>query len=1262
MYLKNLTALGFKSFADKTSLDFQPGVTAIVGPNGCGKSNVSDALRWVLGEQSAKALRGSGMADVIFNGTDKRKALSMAEVSLTIGGIDVDQLKTAGVDLPFNEVTVTRRIFRDGGSEYFINKVSCRLRDIQQLFMGTGMGRASYGIMAQGNITQLISSKADDRRTVFEEAAGITRFKGQKKEALRKLDYTEQNLLRVSDTIREVKRQIGSLQRQASKAQRYKEVASELQSLESQLACYQLVNLQDSVQQSQKSISDFKGKSDDFSETIADGERQINEARQQRAAIEKQVSDAQEKGGNLQAELERLESRIQFSRERIIELDEQVSKAHEEIAEAEQRSSNSEQELVEITDKLGTADIAVADKRRIVEEKQTACKAIEQELNQRQEALNQAQTESFSVAQELTRVRNELNNLDLQKRGNMVRLEKLSAEKLQLEEEQLRLHERLGEFSSDVESRKSNAQNRLGTVEERQHRLIELEENLVKITADLDDLLRTQAEKRSRLNVLEQLQASNEGVSAGVQAALKESKSALGLLADQIDVPEELVFAIETALGRHLQMIITSKITDAKTILHLLTEGKKGRADIVALDFLSKKELFKIDQIKIEELGGVCAFSCVSSDDSLKPLLNLLLGRLVIVPDLNSAILGWEKNRDLDFVTKEGELLSRHGVLSGGRGNGSASASLLARKNEITDLKKELDGLGGIVSERSKEKGDLQAEQISLKAGLQQVQNELRQQEVSIATSEGELKALQNSQRVLEQKIESVTFELNGLGDQESEGSGKRDQLAAEMVSLEERERVSGKSVDEVINVVEGLRGKRDIANAELTDAKVGLASEEQLLASFKRQLDPLKLRLDELRQRVNQRRRDIDGAGEKKAQTESEISNSIQRIDLVRVEREQSSQAVAKMLEQKIEADQKVEKREESLRSVRTELSTSQERRSQLEVELAQNNMMVENLCERMQEKYQIDLRDVKTEYLKTSEKDSGEVEVIFSTADEMQAEGLETDWSCVEKKVSELQDRVERMGPVNLVAIEEYEETEERYKFLTTQHDDLIKAKEQLLDVIEQINNETTQMFKVTFEQIRENFRQLFKEVFEGGKADLVLVDEEDMLNSGIEIVARPPGKKLQNISLLSGGEQTMTAVSLMFSIYQVSPSPFCVLDELDAPLDESNINRFIRVLKRFINHSQFLVITHNKRTISMADTLYGVTMQEHGVSKIVSARFQKTEREEDATGGRETKPVKSRVSSSKAAKSKEEVTKESSEGNDGDNDADDVITMGK
>ena len=545
---------------------------------------------------------------------------------------------------------------------------------------------------------------------------------------------------------------------------------------------------------------------------------------------------------------------------------------------------------------------------------------------------------------------------------------------------------------------------------------------------------------------------------------------------------------------------------------------------------------------------------------------------------------------------------------------------MLARKNEIADLEKELEGLGETVNKHSREKGDLQAEQTTLQAGLQEDQNKLRQQEVAIATSEGELKALENSQRVLAQKIEAVTFELDSLAGQESEGGGKRDQLAAELVSLEEKERTSGKSVEEVGAVVEGLRGKRDEANTELTEAKVGLASEEQLLASFKRQLDPLRVRIDELKQRVAQRRADIEAAGEKKTQTENDISTSTQRIEAVKDEREQSSQAIAGLLEQKTAADQKVEEREESLRSVRAELSESQERRSQLEVELAQNNMMVENLCERMEAKYQIDLREVEVQHLKTTETDSGEVEITLATLEEMEAEGVETDWESVEDKVAELQDRVDRMGPVNLVAIEEYEETEERYEFLTTQHDDLVKAKEQLLEVIEQINTETTDMFKATFEQIRDNFRTLFTEVFEGGKADLVLVDEEDVLSSGIEIVARPPGKKLQSISLLSGGEQTMTAVSLMFSIYQVSPSPFCVLDELDAPLDESNINRFIRVLKRFINHSQFLVITHNKRTISMADTLYGVTMQEHGVSKIVSARFQKTERDEDASGARE------------------------------------------
>ena len=1248
VYLKNLTALGFKSFADKTSLDFQPGMTAIVGPNGCGKSNVSDAVRWVLGEQSAKALRGSGMADVIFNGTDNRKALGMAEVSLTLGGIDTDQLKAAGVDLPYNEVTVTRRIFRDGASEFFINKVACRLKDIQQLFMGTGMGRASYGIMAQGNITQIISSKPDDRRAVFEEAAGITRFKSQKKEALRKLDYTEQNLLRASDTIREVKRQIGSLQRQAGKARRYKEFMDELQNLESQFARHQLGEFQETIRQCEQAISKFKGRADDFTGTIEREEASIDQARQQRGVIEKQVNEAQEKGANLQAERERRESRIQFSHERIQELDEQETKAHEDIAQAEQRRSEAEQELAELEGKLGNTDNTVGDKRRAVDEKQATCDALEEELGQRQEALRQAQSESFSVAQELTRVRNEINSIDLQKRGNTVRLEKLSSEKTQLEEEESRLRERLGQFSSDVESRRSTAQSHRGTVDERQQRLAELQGLLAKLTGELDELLRVQAGKRSRLNVLQQLQASNEGVSAGAQAAISESEAALGLLADQIRVPEEHVVAVEAALGRHLQLVITRQAADAKSILTSLSEGKKGRADIVALDLVSGGTPPAIDVAKLEVFGGVAALGQVGCDDAFRPLLERLLGRLVIVPDLDAAMRGREQHCDLDFVTCAGELLSRHGVFSGGRGNGNASASLLARKNEIAGLGKELEGLVKNVDELSREKGDLQGEQTALQAGLQQEQAELRQQEVSIASSEGELKALENSQRVLSQKIEAVKFELESLAGQESEGSDKRDQLAAELVSLEEREKSSNALVGEVGGVVEGLRGRRDVANAELTEVKVGLASEEQLLASFRRQLEPLNVRIGELKQLIAQRRSDIEATGNKKTQTEKDIADSTQRIVAVRSEREHSSEIITGLLSQKAEADQKVEKREVSLRSVREELSASQERRSKLEVELAQNNMMAENLCERIQEKYQIVLQEVEAECLKVIEDDSGSLKVEVATDSE--AEGLEPDWERVGEKVAELQDRIDRMGPVNLVAIEEYKEIEERYAHLTRQHDDLVKAKGRLLEIIEQINTETTEMFRATFEKIRANFRELFTEVFEGGKADLVLVDEEDVLNSGIEIVARPPGKKLQSITLLSGGEQTMTAVSLLFSIYQVSPSPFCLLDELDAPLDESNINRFIRVLKRFLDQSQFLIITHNKRTISMADTLYGVTMQEHGISKIVSVKFQETERDEDVARGHAAKLADSRR---RATKSKAAVEP----GGESD-----VISMGK
>jgi chromosome segregation protein len=1214
MYLKNLTVLGFKSFADKTSLNFLPGVTAIVGPNGCGKSNVSDAIRWVLGEQSAKALRGGEMADVIFNGTDGRKPLGMAEVSLTISEVDQEHLTAAGVEMGYNEVTVTRRVFRDGGSEYFINKTPCRLKDIQQLFMGTGVGRTSYSVMAQGNITQLLSSRPEDRRAVFEEAAGITKFKSQKKESLRKLEYTDQNLLRVSDLVREVKRQIGSLQRQAGKARRYKQIAQELQHLDTQLARHQFDVLQAEIAERQAAAQRLRTEIESSSGELLRCEDEILQLRDRLSELEHQISASQHQGLELKGEADRHEARIQFDEERLRELDQQNVRALAEIAEAEQRAHATTQELNVLSERLAASTAALETQRAGLEEKQGALQTVETRLQQEQEALRQAQSEAFAAMQQLSRVRNEINALDLHKQGNVVRLEKLSSEKIQLEEERARLEARLAEFAAGVEAERLQAQTQRGTVEERQHRLRELQQEVAQAGQQLDQLLRQQAEHRSRLNVLEQLEEAHEGYSAGALAALQQAQSVLGSLADKIRVADPHVLAVEAALGHHLQLVLTEQPESARQILADLSASRKGRASIAALQLPFAAAGAPADPGTPAPAGTVSLLSLIQSDARVQPLLGGLLSRTLLVPDLGAASALWAETAGaFNFVTASGELLTRHGVFTGGalNGNGNkAPSSILGRKNQMEELQAHLARLQEQIQEGSRHKGSLQSEQTTLQAGLQQAQTELRDQEVAIAAREGEFNALQTSLRSLISKIETVVYEVQTLAAQEQEGQQKRAALAAQAGELETREQAAQARVSGTTAGLEDLRQQRDEANAALTEAKVAQASEEQLLASLDRQQAPLEQRLRELSLLVQQRRNECGSFLQRKGQFESEITDSRRQIERLRHERELVNTRTADLITQRQGQEAEIATGEEDLRRLRRALADKQQERSQLEIELTQKTMSVQNLRERIQQKYQVQLDDVRGECITITIADEGPARIQTLSPEEMAAAGVATDWTTVAEQVGALQKRLDEMGPVNLVAIEEYEETEQRYNFLSQQHDDLVQAKTQLLEVINRINTQTREMFTDTFQKIRDNFRTLFVEIFDGGKADLVLVDEGDVLESGIDIVARPPGKQLQSISLLSGGEQTMTAVALLFSIYQVKPSPFCVLDELDAPLDESNINRFVRVLQRFLAHSQFVIITHNKRTIGMADVLYGVTMQEQGVSRIVSVKFHKSE----------------------------------------------------
>jgi len=1226
MYLKNLTVFGFKSFADKTALNFQPGVTAIVGPNGCGKSNVSDAIRWVLGEQSAKALRGGEMADVIFNGTDGRKPMGMGEVSLTLGGVGEESLKAAGVEVSYDEVTLTRRIFRDGGSEYFLNRTPCRLKDIQQLFMGTGIGRTSYSILAQGHITQILSSKPEDRRMIFEEAAGITKFKSQKKESLRKLEYTEQNLLRIADTIKEVKRQIGSLQRQAGKAQRYKKIQQELQHLETQLARHQFDVLQGEISERQAAVENLRNEIETGSNDILRFENEISKLRERLSELEHEVAAQQQRGLELKSEIDRHDSRIHFNQERIHEIESQNMKALEEIAQAEERHRAAQEELAIITENLATAEAALTQHKEALQTKQNALREVEEGLRQQQESLRQAQSTAFTAAQDLSRVRNELNALELQKQGNIVRLEKLSAEKLQLEEERLRLETRLQEFTASVEVEKLNVATTRGSVEQRQNRLRDLQTEIQASSVEQDQFLQQQAEKRSRLHVLEQLEGSREGFDAGAVAALRQSRSVIGSLADRIRVPDQFITAVENALGHNLQLVLTEQPSSAQEILADLSTNKSGRASVAALSFQQYSDANQLAFTgemapasgPVSELQSgqiVHAMSVIQAEPTVEPLLKSLLGRTFIAADLSTATAQIQNGHaGCDFVTLGGDLLNRHGIYTGGYlnagGNGKAPSSILGRKNQITELQAELAELQERVAEASKKRGALLSEQTELQASLQQAQTELRQQEVAIATREGEFNALNNSNRLLHQKIDTVVFEVESLASQEAEGLQKREALAARLNELETRERAAQEQVVAATAQLEALRSSRDAAMAALSESKIALASDEQLASSFRQQLTSLGHRISELSQLVEARRNECSSFVSRKEQAETEIQDSQSKIEALRHEREQVNAQAAELIGHKNTQDAEISQRDESLRMQRSRMTEIQNQRGALDVELAQKNMSVQNLREKVQSKYHLNLEDIRSECITITHADEGPAKIETLTPEQMAEAGVATDWNSVQQQVEALQQKIDEMGPVNLVAIEEYEETEQRHQFLTTQHDDLVNAKTQLIEIINRINAQTKTMFVETFEKIRDNFRAMFVDVFGGGKADLILSDENDVLESGIEIVARPPGKQLQSISLLSGGEQTMVAVSLLFSIYQVKPSPFCVLDELDAPLDESNVIRFVKILQRFISHSQFVIITHNKRTIGMADILYGVTMQEHGVSKIVSVKFHKAD----------------------------------------------------
>ncbi len=1223
MHLQSLEIIGFKSFATKTTLQFHRGVTAVVGPNGCGKSNILDAIRWVLGEQSAKALRGGEMADVIFSGADTRAPHNMAEVSLTFGDCEKE------LDVPWNELCITRRVFRDGKSEYLMNGKPCRLKDIHQLFMDTGIGRSAYSIMEQGKLDQILSSRPDDRRAIFEEAAGITKFKSQKKEALRKLEYTESNLLRVTDIIKEVKRQIGSLQRQAGKARRYQELMTDLRVMDTHLSYRTYRNLEASIQELTESMEKITEARAQEEKEIAGQEESCADVRQQLAELDLSMDQTRDALQTLRNRIFSGESRIETHRERKTEFEAMIVRARADRDTCFTRISEQEKEMEQTDAQLHALLELLRGEEQLLQEGTARCAKAQQERLDAERGIDTLAHRLHSLENRIADLRGKVSVAGGRRDANAQRLQELRFQQSGMEEMLATLNQRAAEATAAcVQAQEDLAASKEALeVAQRGYEAAQLERQ--KTDRDWNELSKKLAERNSKREILCQLEREGEGLGEGTQAILKGlnrpdffQAGILGTLASLIDVPGDNIPAIEAALGAASRSVVFKDADVAEAALQTLKAGAQGRAAILTTEWPYAEPSFGT-----LPAGGIAwASAIIKAAEPVRKVVACLLEGVVIVENLETAFRLKREHPTLAFAARTGEFLSRDGIAYGGGGKeGEVSNSALMRRSQIAALDQELVTLR---QEETRLAAARDAAVVAVEEASERLKakrEEMQQMQNILATAQGDDRLAAREFQETGRRKESLVIEITNLETQ--------------LKQLEEQDAVNQAQLEQVMQEINAVREERSMAQsrivslrdveneaaAALSEVKLRVATERQRQQALTRQRGPIESRLRELAETIAVRERDQRDYEEKlealvKESHELTASIGKWKEELVVVEQE-----VARLSSERGGLQEEVETIEVNLRGLRKNLLELQDKRSRDEVKVTELRMRSESTREHISRRYQMDLSAfepdrymlLKAVTTRGEKKSRSEEQATQEPMGQEQGSDEATSfagptpveevpWENIEAIVAELTERVDSMGPVNLDAIQEFEELEQRYQFLEQQNTDLINAKAELLEVISRINKTTKELFATTFEQVRLNFQEMFTELFGGGKANLLLVDDTDPLESGIEIIARPPGKQLQSISLLSGGERTMTAVALLFAIYMVKPSPFCVLDEMDAPLDESNIGRFIKLVDRFVDQSQFFVITHNKRTMSRADTLYGVTMEERGVTKLLSVKF--------------------------------------------------------
>ncbi len=1184
--IKKLELIGFKSFKDRTVIQFDAGITGIVGPNGCGKSNIVDALMWVMGDQSAKDLRASTMTDVIFGGAEGYSPLGMCEVSLTLendgGPFPVKYLK-------HSEIMVTRRLHRSGEGEYFINKEPSRLKDVQEIFMDTGAGSKGFSIIAQGMIGKIITSKPEDRRMLIEEAAGITKFKARKKESQRKLLSTDQNLIRLQDIIGELKRQIDSLQRQAQRAERYKGIKTQIEDLELWLSSIQYVELKRAADEAQKIFDEAQSLEIGSEAELAGMQSQLEALKLSILEQEKAVETKQQDFYNHQSAVQKKEMEIQELRFTLEQakrneqmtgsiLNEQQARfdllSRDQVqlqAQADELKAESESLSVESVEK---SEIFTAQQKRYVE--------IDEELTVKRR-------EQFALGQSESSIDARLNTYKAQQQEVS---DRISEEEIKLSEYRETQHEfenrrrkvitHLDEqrqlqldLSNDVESFEANKKILTEQLETKQQEVQEFKDNLNEVT--------------SLLYGLENLHSNFEGFEEGVKQVMLWSKTksteihadgtvseVFHPVSEVIQVPSQYEVAMEAALGSKLQILLSNKQDHSIEAVDYLKSQQAGRSS-----FYSNDSSTAMVQGNPKNESGVLGLlnEVVQADETFKQSVQHILGGVAIVDSIRTALQLRPNYSGWTFVTEEGDTLSSDGVLTGGAKE-SAESGVLKRRREIKELSQKKSEWAGKLALASQALKKTEEQLKNILTDYEGAQKRRNDQEVKAAEFKKDLERVENEFEQAKSVVERQEKEVRRLQEQLSSLNEKIDEMNSSLGSVKAQKAELEIAITELTNEYMSMKDGFEAQQVEVTQLQIEAASRTQEYQGVLKQLEMVSRQVSDLQLQLSRMSEEAEGYSSQMSEGQYALEQA--KIDFERM--------VADIETKRLEVSQfknQFENETAHIRELENKVMTSQRERNERlarmndsQLKLEQAKMKEQYLIDQTREKYMLVLPDIISKY-----------------------EGREGDPLAADAELKELREKLSKIGEVNLSAIAEFSETQERYTFLTQQHQDLTEAKEQLRKVIERINKICSKRFKETFDLVNERFQKVFPVLFGGGEAQLLIVEDPEKSEVGIEIIAKPPGKKMQNVSLMSGGEKALTAVALVFSIFLVKPSPYCLLDEVDAPLDDANVFRFNDLVKEMAKRSQIIVVTHNKHTMEGAQKLYGVTMQERGVSTMVS-----------------------------------------------------------